>query len=390
MALRNVLLLSSDLATVTSVSKAMSSNGQLESNNVCRDISELSRRLKDSDAPAVLVDIDREPQSTLSQMEPLARRFSDTKFIVLSGLMRQDLLLEAMQAGARHFLLKEAVSADLNGVLHRLCRNGDERASGKVVTILSAGGGCGATTVAVNLAAELQASEGAAEDKPALVVDLDCHYGALATYLGVDSEYGMFDLMNRSSNIDGHLIQSSSVTVSKQMHVMVSVPRNKRGEAIPVDPSRLGQVVECCRRAYDWTVIDAPRLPLAAIAELIQHSSATLLLMQLTVKDIHVARQTVAGLAALGVSPDAVTLLANRYCRRSRLISLGEAETALGLDKNKLGTLSNDFSAVTEAVNLGKPLVQAAPRSSFRRDLQKLATKIAAASVSSDVLQESK
>jgi pilus assembly protein CpaE len=384
MALRNVLLLSSDLATVSSVSTAMSSNGQLESNNVCRDIPELSRRLKDGDCPAVLVDIDAAPQSMLSQMEPLAHRFTDTRFIVLSGLMRQDLLLEAMQAGARHFLLKEAVSSDLNGVLHRLCRNDHGGSVGKVVTILSSGGGCGATTVAVNLAAELQAAGSDADENPALLVDLDCHYGALATYLAADSEYGMFDLMNRSSSIDGHLIQSSSVAISKQMHVMVSVPRNKRGEAIPVDANRLGQVVESCRRAYGWTVIDAPRLPLPAVAELIHHSVATLLLLQLTVKDIHVARQTMSGLAALGVSPDSVTLLANRYCRRGRHVSLNEAESALGMTKNTLGTLSNDFSAVSEAVNLGKPLVQSSPRSSFRRDLQKLAAKIASAEMPSN------
>jgi len=368
----------------------MSSNGQLETNNVCRDMPELARRLKDAESPAVLVDIDAEPKHVLSQMEPLARRFTGTKFIVLSGLMRQDLLLEAMHAGARHFLLKEAVGTDLNNVLHRLCRQDDSRDGGKIVTILSAGGGCGATTVAVNLAAELQALENEGDgSKPALVVDLDSNYGASATYLGADSEYGMFDLMNRSSSIDGHLIQSTSVSVSEQLHVMVSVPRNKRGEAIPVDPNRLGQVVECCRRAYPWTVIDAPRLPFPVIAELMHHSCATLLLLQMTVKDIHVARQTLAGLSALGVSPDSVALFANRYCRRSSLISLPEAEKVLGLEKDRLGTLSNDFAAAIEAVNFGKPLLKSAPRSPFRRDLQKLAAKIAAVAVSSDAARVS-
>ena len=42
---------------------------------------------------------------------------------------------------------------------------------------------------------------------------------------------------------------------------------------------------------------------------------------------------------------------------------------------HSLGLLSNDFQAVTEAINLGKPLAVTAPRSDFRRDLQKLAAE---------------
>jgi Flp pilus assembly CpaE family ATPase len=47
-----------------------------------------------------------------------------------------------------------------------------------------------------------------------------------------------------------------------------------------------------------------------------------------------------------------------------------------------LGLLSNDYYGVTEAVNLGKPLAQAAPRSDFRRDLKRLAGEIPTAAKS--------
>src|SRR6202034_611769 len=110
--------------------------------------------------------------------------------------------------------------------------------------------------------------------------------------------------------------------------------------------------------------------------DLIRQSSTTLLLMQMTVKDVHVARQMLSGLAECGIPQSMITVVANRYVRRSRLIALPEAEKALGLDKDTLRTLSNDFSAVMEAVNLGKPLLQTSPRSSFRRELQKLAGEI--------------
>src|SRR6185436_8948194 len=115
-----------------------------------------------------------------------------------------ELLLEAMQVGARHFLLKKSVPADLSNVLHRLCPESNVVAQGAAVTVLSAGGGCGATTVAVNLAAELQALD--TDSRPALVADLDAHYGAVATYLGVDGEHGIYDLLTRAGALDGQLI----------------------------------------------------------------------------------------------------------------------------------------------------------------------------------------
>jgi Flp pilus assembly CpaE family ATPase len=80
------------------------------------------------------------------------------------------------------------------------------------------------------------------------------------------------------------------------------------------------------------------------------------------------------------VPANSIHLVANRYKKRGTMVRLDEAMHALGLDgSQELLTTANDFYAVTEAVNLGRRLVDAAPRSDFRRDLQKLAATIAKA-----------
>src|SRR5688572_23326390 len=121
MALRDVLLLTPDTDTIKAVSSALDSNGQLAGDNVYRDLRDLALRLERGGVPAVLVDIDGENERILPALEGLVRKFVETKFIALSGVMRNDLLLEAMQVGVRQFLLKESVPAELAGVLHRLC-----------------------------------------------------------------------------------------------------------------------------------------------------------------------------------------------------------------------------------------------------------------------------
>ncbi|MDB5357550.1 MAG: cpaE [Phycisphaerales bacterium] len=379
MPVKHVLLLTNELATVTAVTAALESNGKLDAADVCRNVSDLATRLEKSATPAVLVDIDAQPKLTLAAIEPLARRFSDTRFVVLSGTLQSDLLLEAMQVGARHFMVKDAIPGDLAGVLQRLCPSEGRSRQGGAVTVLSAGGGCGATTVAVNLAAELALLGQTSAAGPSLIIDMDHSYGAAATYLGLDGDYGLLDLLDRPGALDAQLIQSTALKHSDQMHALISTARGRLGGSVALDPKRVGALVSACKSAYRWTVLDASRVPFAVVAELVAHSDTTILLMQLTIKDIRVARQTIAGLSQLGVASDAVRLMVTRYHRRKMLISLEEARNALGLAPGKsLECLSNDYQAVTSAVNLGKPLAMAAARSDFRRELQKLAAALAA------------
>ncbi len=377
MSIKHVLLVTNEPETVNSVTAAMKSNGELSPQDVCRDMADMASRLERRRSPAVLIDIDPDPRRMLGALEPLARKFSDTRFVVLGAAMHNDLLLGAMQAGARHFLLKQSIDSDLNRVLHQLCPDVALGVNGSAVTVLSAGGGCGATTVAVNLAAELQLRGGEEQKDPALVVDLDPYYGAVAAYLGVEADYGVLDLLNRSGTIDSALIQSASHSHSEALHTLVSASRERLGATGPIDPARLGQAIDACKAAYRWTVIDAPRVPMAAAAELAHRSVFTLLLMQLTVKDIRSARRMLAGLAEHGVPTQSVRVFATRYRKRRHLIDPVEGRTVLGLaDDQPLGMLSNDYYTVAEAVNLGKPLAQVAPRSDIRRDLQKLAAVI--------------
>lgn len=375
MAIRDVLLLTTDSSTIATVSAALSSNGQLGNGNVYGRLSDVITRLERGGVPAVLLDIDGQPDGLLHQIEPLARKFVDTKFIALARDVRQELLFEAMAVGVRHVLQKSAIAADLSNVLHRLCPEGGSGVRGMVVSVLSAGGGCGGTTLSVNLAAELPLDN----NSPNLVVDLDHTYGAAGTYLGLDGEYGVVDLLNRSGHLDGQLVQSTALSSSSTLHAMLSTPKRHLGQSVSYDAKRIGEFVDACKSAYKWTVIDVPRVSLDVAAAMVTRSHVTLLPMQLMIKDIQVARQILSGLTERGVSTGRVMVLATRYRKRGYAITLEEAARAIGLpEAQPLGTLSNDFAAVTEAANLGKPLMTVSPRSDYRRDVQKLATTIAA------------
>src|SRR5207302_1500979 len=117
-------LMTSDLQTERQVSAALRLEHGLTVEASCRSLPELVRELSNGPAPAVLVDIDNPgaggPERMLALLDPIISRFADSRFVVMATKPRQELLLEAMQVGARHFVAKESISSDLVGVLNRI------------------------------------------------------------------------------------------------------------------------------------------------------------------------------------------------------------------------------------------------------------------------------
>ena len=369
-----LLLVTNEPGTVTAVAAALERNGDFAATGVCRDFSQLAARLKPDPAQAVLVDIDPRPTQTLAELEPIIARFPNTRFIVISTSRRDDLILEAMHIGARHFLAKQSISADLPGVLKRLIPNESAEAGryGVVVTLLSASGGCGSTTLAINIAEELQLTSSNSE--PALLVDLDCHYGALASYLGVEGQYGLADVLAAPARIDSQLITSTAVPYSERLQVLIGPASPDFPQPPAVEYRHLGTVIDLCKRTYRYTIIDAPRLHMDLAASLAKASQVALIVFQLSVKDIRSARTMRTALTERGVSADRIVLLANRYRKRHSMISTKDAETALG--GVVFDCVRDDYRSAIRSLNYGRPLSQVAPRSTVRRDLGRFAIKL--------------
>jgi pilus assembly protein CpaE len=364
-----VLLVTSDTHAMDSVRLALSASERFELAGVCRTLSEIEDSLQRAPVSAVLVDVDGHSDQVLARLAPFTARFPATRFVVLGGAVRSDLLVQAMQVGARHFLEKASIEAELTNALGRLVPQGyaGPTGSGTLITVLSASGGSGATTIAVNLANEL----GLETSAPALLIDLDAFYGAAAPYLGVKAQYGVADVLEYEGHIDGHLIQTTAAEHSEALQVLLSPCSISFSEPKPLRWEALGDALEACKCAFRYTVIDAPRVPMDVAAELARASRLTLVVFQLLVTDIHLARASVAALVERGVSRSRLMPLANRYSRRSP-IGLKEAREALG--ETELTLVSGDFRSTSKSINYGRPLAEVAPRSPARKDIRRLAT----------------
>lgn len=342
---------------------------------VCRSLSELRAVMAEgANTTAAFVDIEPDPVGILTTLEAIVAQHPATRFIVLANQFSNDLVMEAMNVGARHFVAKSGIEHELPRILERLATSGAADANaarGAVVTLLSAGGGCGATTLSVNLARELADREGQA---PALLIDFDDAYGAITSYLGLRGEFGLDAVCTDAQRIDPQLVRSTALRFSDQLHALINPVSIHPDRVTPIKPSHLGPVLASARRAYRWVVADAPRVGPELAATLARASQMTLIVGQLCVKDVRCARALHHGLVVRGIEQDAVACVFSRHRAKHGMLSVEEAKQALG-DVN-VHLIRNDYAAAIKSIDLGKPLAEVAPRSAARKDTRALAEQV--------------
>ena len=339
----------------------------------CHETSTLAMRLSEGVSRVALIDLEPDAHSSMAVLGDMSARFPEVKFIVLVRELSPQVLLDAMQAGARHGLRRDALQAELPGVMQRFGNENGVSRGGHVATVLSASGGAGCTTVAISLAEELRQASGSR----VLLADLDVHYGAAAAYLGVHGTYGVADVLNRKGNIDAELINSSACAYDLDFGVLISPASVNPSDPAKVDWARVPEMLGACRQAVQYTVVDASRVPPDTAADLARASSLTLLIIELAVVDIRTAKAMLQSLRDRNAGVDVVPV-ANRWSRRLTSPDLQDARDALG---REVLTISNDFTAALRALNHGEPVARSSPRSALREDVRQLASRITPAAL---------
>ncbi|HET6149881.1 MAG TPA: AAA family ATPase [Polyangia bacterium] len=290
--------------------------------------------------------------------------------IVVSPSKDPDLILRAMRAGAREFLLE----GDQEGLRQAIrshaqsARAGDAADTSSVVTVFGAKGGVGSTTIAANLAGALQAA-----GQRVCLVDLNMHLGDVLSFMDVPGTYSISDVVANMARLDDELLSSSMIHHSSGVDVLAQ--SGKMEDAEQIDAGDVSALLAFLRRHYDKVVIDGIRgfdeISLAAL-DASQH-----VLMVLT-QDVPAVRNGVRCLETfrrLHYDEAKVRVVLNRYQKASK-ITLGVIGETLRLPVAH--ALGNDFASVIDAINRGLLLKDAAPRARLTQDIQDLVPLVSA------------
>jgi pilus assembly protein CpaE len=333
----------------------------------------LIERLEFLRPEVVLLDITGLPLPLKEAVRGVRAALPDCMLVALDTTAQPDTILAAMRAGANEFLypplgdnLHKAVERRAE-VRFRPRENG--RPPGKVLGFLSAKGGCGASTIACHLAAELGRLS-AQRGEHSLLADLDLQSGIVGFLMKVKSPYSVLDAVRNLHRLD---ISYWNALVSAEWPGLeiVAAPTGYLPKD-PVSGEDLGKIVTFVRAHYAWTVVDLGcTLNLATVA-VIAEIDDLYLVTTLEVPALHQAKQAVRTLIDAGLG-NRLHVILNRAPQRPD-VTTEELERILGRPIET--KLPNDYYALYDAFCKGKLLP---PGSHLSRELAAFALRLAGA-----------
>jgi pilus assembly protein CpaE len=329
-----------------------------------RDLAEM---LADQPPEICFLDVVSDREKALSLLAPIAEAVPRASIVSLLGGADSDLILASLRQGASEFLVRPFTADQLQPVLTRIAklrsaaRNGG-RASGTVYCIMPGKGGCGATTVACNLACHFKRS---GMDK-VLLADLDPLTGTVSFLLKLKSHYSFVDALSHAADLDGDLWKN--LVTACQAGDVILPPQN------PVDAIAEARdaspIIHYSRQHYQKVILDSNG-PYGEWNTMLARLCDKLLLVSTNeLPALHATRRALAWLETQGVERSKVGMIINRYRRD---VGLTREEIESVIQTEILSVIPSDYQTMQKALMDGKP---APPASSFGKSLRDLAARL--------------
>ncbi|MCO6059620.1 AAA family ATPase [Pseudomonas sp. MOB-449] len=281
----------------------------------------------------------------------------------------------AMQAGARDFLPEPIDEQELRAALIRMLQ---ENASGggvggKVLAIMNAKGGSGATLLACNLAQQISAA-----GRNTLLLDLDLQFGSVAHYLDVPAPHSHLDVLHQVDELDSVALRGFCSHFSANLHVLGG-RSSELCLAQDVRVEQLESLLALARSTYDWTVLDLPRQIDHVTGVALELADRVIIVVQQSLSHLKDATRLVRILRDdLGVQGNRLQVVVNRYNKASPVTLKDIAEALRCTDLHKL---PNDYAVVSESQNTGVPVALHAPRAPVTLALRELSHELVGSAV---------
>ncbi|MCP5060214.1 MAG: AAA family ATPase [bacterium] len=308
-----IAVLSRDPARREAITARLSETGVLRPLAPVEKLEELESLLRRTPALALYLDLNAGPEMILDWMETHAE---PRPAILTGGPESPELILRAMRTGARAYFPHHVLDEELDRVAARLRAEAAAAppAGGCIVAVLGAKGGVGTTTVACETAASLARSEARVA-----LVEGKAYFGDLALHLDVEPNHTMADAAARGDELDmGFLETVATAHAASGIHLVAGPVDPEEAEGI--GSTHLEKTCRLLREAFDWVVVDLPRLTDEVSLQALDWADQIILVTTPELASVARARQHLALLAELGVSEDRIQLVVN-HARSGELFS---------------------------------------------------------------------
>jgi pilus assembly protein CpaE len=330
----------------------------------------------------IFLDVSDDPIMGLKFAQFLIEGAPNRRIIGLGEPLTPELLLQAMQAGVSEYLPKPVSEEKVQDAIDRIARKFGHRVEerrrepGKLLAFFSPKGGAGSTCVATNTAIALhRLTRG-----KVLLVDLDLELGETALLLGVEPRFSFVDLVRNFHRVDAGLLASYIERHDSGVELLSAPFHPAKAETVTGDQIR--QILHFLKQHYDWVVVDTSKSFTPPTLATFEQADTVFLVTNVDLPSLRNITRCLPLLERMGQvkEDDWLRIVVNRY-QASDPITLKEIEKTLGIPV--YWTLANDYEAVMNSINSGKPVVLS-DKSAFARDMKAFVTDVSGTAPSRD------
>src|SRR5947209_4325950 len=179
---------------------------------------ELEKRLPLAEAEVIAVILSPDPERGLEALRTVRSLATGGCVLAVGQASEPKLILRALHEGADHYLDQAELETGLEAALERRRTKHEGSApAGRLVAVLAASGGSGASTLAVNVAAVLARDHG-----QCALLDLKPGRGDLAALLDLKPAFHLADLCVNACRLDQAMFEKALARHESGVHLLAS------------------------------------------------------------------------------------------------------------------------------------------------------------------------
>jgi pilus assembly protein CpaE len=247
------------------------------------------------------------------------------------------------------------------------------RPDARIILVAKARGGIGATTLAVNLALEMQmqaAKRGGTAGGRVALVDLDVQLGNAGSFLDLADRGGMLALARLSAEPDVQAVRHALVRHASGLSVLAAPATAMPFEAF--DPTRIAAILDALTATHDVVVVDLPPALIDWLGPVLDRAERLLMVTDLAVPSITRARRIITQLTEDRADLPVEIVVAHE----KKPFRLGQLhrDAAMALGHDLRHWLPEEGRLARQAMDRGEALVTLAPRAGWSKAVKQMAT----------------
>ncbi len=329
----------------------------------------------------ILMDINMPVLDGLKATEKISILFPDIPVIIMSVQGEREYFKNAMQCGAKEYLVKPFNLEDLNNtILNTYDKEQDRRnylksledakqnrQEPKVITVFSTKGGVGKTTIAANTAISLAKETG---QKVALL-DLDLQFGDISVMLNISQAKTIVDLIEDIGHLNDEILEEYMIDYMKNVKVLASPPKPEYAEYIM--PSHIEKIIQTLKRNYQYIVIDSVAAFSDVMLTALDNSDEIIFVSTMNLPTLKNVKLGLEIMESLHYPQEKIRIVVNRA---SKYFDVDIKDIEEVLEKTVNVCIPEDMKTVIPASNKGYPFMRSRGESKVSRSIKEISKMI--------------